>query len=96
MSSLLFTARPVTVGCGGNELDYDFMVDKRLAPPVLADEREEPMFDLVPLARVWGKWQTEISSSISWASFCNSHFYSQPRAPLLPRIGVINKRFPCG
>ena len=37
-------------GCGGNEVDYDFMTDKRLAPPVLTDEREEPMFDLVPLA----------------------------------------------
>src|SRR5580700_3808318 len=40
-------------GSGCNKVDDDFMTDERLAPPVLADEREQPMFDLVPLARAW-------------------------------------------
>ena len=35
---------------GGNEVDDDFMTDQRFAPPVLADEREQSVFDLVPLA----------------------------------------------
>jgi YD repeat-containing protein len=37
-------------GCGGDEVDDDLMADQRLAPPVLTDEREQPVFDLVPLA----------------------------------------------
>jgi hypothetical protein len=40
-------------GSGCNKVDDDFMTDERLASPVLADEREQPMFDLVPLARAW-------------------------------------------
>ena len=34
----------------GNQLDDDFVADKRFAAPVLADEREQPMLDLVPFA----------------------------------------------
>ena len=34
----------------GNEVDDDLMTDQRLSPPVLADEREQSVFDLVPLA----------------------------------------------
>ena len=34
----------------GNELHDDFVGDEGLAPPVLADEREEAVFDLVPFA----------------------------------------------
>src|SRR5215831_12412052 len=37
-------------GRGGNQVDYDLMADQGLAPPILTDEREQPMFDLVPLA----------------------------------------------
>src|SRR5512135_3434057 len=36
-----------------NEVDDRLVTDQRLASPVLADEREEPMRDLVPLARPW-------------------------------------------
>src|SRR5258708_33488672 len=44
-----------------------------------------------------GKWQTEISSPISSASFCSSHFHSLTRAPLLPpESAVIKTSVPCG
>ena len=36
-------------GCG-DEVDDDLMADEWLATPVLADEREETVFYLVPLA----------------------------------------------
>ena len=36
---------------GGDKLDDDFMTDQRLAAPILGDVTEEPMLDLVPLAR---------------------------------------------
>src|SRR3989304_2979192 len=35
----------------GNELDDGFIVTERFAAPIGRDERKEPMFDLVPLAR---------------------------------------------
>jgi hypothetical protein len=40
---------------GGNEADHDLHRDERFAPPVLADEAEQPMLDLVPLAGSWGQ-----------------------------------------
>src|ERR1017187_8566995 len=36
----------------GHQIDDDFMAHQRLATPVLSDEGEQPMFDLVPLAGV--------------------------------------------
>ena len=33
-----------------NQVDDDFVADQWFATPVLADEREQAMFDLVPLA----------------------------------------------
>jgi hypothetical protein len=37
--------------CGrSDEVDDDFMTDQRLASPVLADEREQTVFDFVPFA----------------------------------------------
>src|SRR5216684_1893615 len=36
-------------GCGG-EVDNDLVADEWLATPVLADKREQTVFDLVPLA----------------------------------------------
>jgi hypothetical protein len=35
----------------GDELDDDLVADERLASPVLADRAEQPVLDLVPLAR---------------------------------------------
>ena len=35
---------------GGDQADDDLVADERFAAPVLADEREEAMLDLVPLA----------------------------------------------
>jgi len=40
---------------GGDEIDDHLEADERLAPPVLTDEAEEPMLDLVPLAG--GGWE---------------------------------------
>ena len=37
-------------GGAGDQLDNDQIADQRLAAPILGDEREQPMFDLVPLA----------------------------------------------
>ena len=42
-------------GCGGNEVDYDLVADRRFAPPVLADKGEQAMFDLVSFAGARGK-----------------------------------------
>src|SRR5262245_36163017 len=38
---------------GGNQIDNHLVAYERLAAPVLADEGEQPMLDLVPLARPW-------------------------------------------
>ena len=38
-------------GRAGDEVDDDFMADQRPASPVLADKREQPVFDLVPFTR---------------------------------------------
>src|SRR6266566_5169742 len=39
------------VGCGGgDELDDGLVADERPRPPILGDEREETMLDLVPFA----------------------------------------------
>ena len=35
---------------GGDEIDDDFMTDQRLAAPILANEGEQSVFNLVPLA----------------------------------------------
>ena len=35
-------------GGSRDEIDDDLMADQRLASPVLTDEREQPVFDLVP------------------------------------------------
>ena len=45
--------QPRLGGRGGNQVDYDLMADQRLAPPVLTDEREQTVFDLVPFAGAW-------------------------------------------
>ena len=39
----------------GNQVDNDFVAYQRTATPVHGDEREQTMFDLVPLARSWWK-----------------------------------------
>ena len=36
-----------------DELDDGLVADQRLSTPVLGDEREEPMLDLVPFAGAW-------------------------------------------
>ena len=47
--------QPFGSGGGGDEIDDDLEADQRLATPVLADETEQPMLDLVPLARA--RWK---------------------------------------
>src|SRR5215471_7480232 len=44
---------------GGDEIDDHLEADERLSPPVLTDEAEEPMLDLVPLAG--GGWEMTYS-----------------------------------
>ena len=49
-------ARP---GAGvGNQIHDDLLTRQWASPPILADETEQAMFDLVPLARPWREWQT--------------------------------------
>ena len=40
---------------GGDEVDDDLMADEWFATPVLANEREKTVFDLVPFAGTWWK-----------------------------------------
>ena len=40
-------------GGPGDEMHDGFVVPQWLASPVLGDEREEAMLDLIPLARAW-------------------------------------------
>ena len=42
-------------GRAGDQLHDGLITDQRLAPPVPRDEREQPVFDLVPFAGAW--WQ---------------------------------------
>ncbi len=37
-------------GGGANQIDDDLIADQRLGAPVHADEREQPVLDLVPFA----------------------------------------------
>src|SRR5260370_15439140 len=48
---LTYKTRARGGGGGCNTVDDGLIPDGRFRPPVLADEREQPMFDLVPLAR---------------------------------------------
>ena len=80
---------PGSCGGGGNEVDYNLMTDQGLAAPVLADEGEQAMFDLVPFAGARGRWQTLMFSPVSSASFCNSSFQSLTRDPLRPPESAV-------
>ncbi len=42
-------------GCGGDELDNDFMADEGFAAPVSGDVAKQTMLDLVPFAGSWWK-----------------------------------------
>ena len=42
-------------GGRGDQIDDGLMADEGFAPPVLRDETEQPMLDLVPFARARGK-----------------------------------------
>jgi len=40
-----------SLGCGrGDQLHNGLMADEWSSPPILADKREQPMFDLIPFA----------------------------------------------
>jgi len=50
-----------------DEIDHSLIRSQRFAPPVERDEREQTMFDLVPLARArrkvaYGDWDCELVS----------------------------------
>ena len=84
--------------CGaGDEVDDDLVTDQRLARQFWLMKENRRCSILFHLLVPGGKWQTEISSPVSSASFCNSHFHSLTRAPLLPpESAVINRRLACG
>src|SRR6516225_3056648 len=75
---------------GGDEIDNHLVTHERFAAPVLTDEREQPMLNLVPLA---GSGR-QISSPVSSASFCNSNFQRRTLAPLLPPESARDQQFP--
>ena len=79
-------------GGGGDQLDNDLMADERFAAPVLGDEREEAVLDLVPLAGTRRQVADSDGGSSSSASFCSSTFQKRSRAPLLPPPSAVMVR----
>lgn len=47
--------QPLAVRGSGDKIDHDFMADQRSPTPILADRREQPVLDLVPIAGPWVK-----------------------------------------
>jgi len=62
---------------------------QRFATPVLCDEREQPVLDLVPLARAGGRWATVIFNLVSSANSCKATFHNRQRALLLPPLSAV-------
>ncbi len=87
-----------SVGCGGgDQLDNGLVADERPSAPVLGDEREEAMLDLVPFAGAGGRWQTVMGMASSSAKACSSRFHKRTRTPLLPpQSAVIRSRLASG
>jgi hypothetical protein len=42
-------------GGGGDQVDDYAIAGQRFGAPILADEREQTVLDLIPLAGAWGK-----------------------------------------
>ena len=85
--------------CGGcrDQLEDHCIAGERLPTPVTADPGKEAMLNLVPFARAWRKWQTVISTPISSANCCSSHFHKRTREPLLPPpSALISSRLAVG
>ena len=59
------------IGGGGDQVDDDTVADKRLGAPVLTDEREQAVLDLVPLAGAWGKVADRDVDAKLMANRCN-------------------------
>ena len=48
-------SKPLGRGCFGNQIDDSLVVTQRFTAPVRGNEGEEPVLDLVPLARAGRK-----------------------------------------
>ena len=79
-------------GVGGrraDQVDDDAIADERFGAPVLGDEREQAMLDLVPFAgsrRQMMNFDGEPSSS---ARRCNSSFHNRTREPFDPPPSAV-------
>ena len=85
-------------GGGGDQLDDGLVADQRLAAPVLGDEREQPMLDLVPLAGA-GRQMTDRDGRcrVRWPELAARASTDGTRAPLLPpQSAVISSFVACG
>src|SRR6266481_6766520 len=80
-----------TVRGVADQTHHCFIGAEWLAAPVHRDEREETVFDLVPLARAGGKWLTWIGRPTSSARRCSSNFHTRARYPLLPPASAVMK-----
>ena len=86
---------------GGNQLDDGLVADERPAAPVLRDEREEAMLDLVPFAGARWEMADDQPESDVTASFCSEVFQiPEPRAKTVaacpPPSAVISSSFAFG
>src|SRR6266436_961267 len=75
-----------------DQLENDLMADERGCPPVLGDEREEAMLDLVHFEVPGGRWRMTRVRPISSASFCSSVFHNRLRLLLLPPLSAVTTR----
>ena len=62
---------------------------KRTPAPVLRDVAEQPVLDLVPLARAGGKCETWMQRPRSSARRCKAVFQPRVRYPLLPPPSAV-------
>src|SRR3954452_913561 len=58
---LAFDVEPSSGGSRGDKLHDDLIANQRLATPVLGDEREQPVLDLVPLCALL-TWKTHLAA----------------------------------
>src|SRR5229473_2778653 len=91
VSNWLCTRRPVLVVVAAIRLTVTSWLTNGLPRQFLVIKENRRCSILFHLLVPGGKWQTEISSLVSSASFCNSSFHNRTRDPLLPPLSAVIK-----
>ena len=74
-----------------NQVHNHFEAAQRTPTPIFCDVAKHPMFNLIPLARAWGKMTDRIGSPIASATDWSATFQRRLRLLLLPPLSAVTK-----